>query len=747
MTAPTPGDVLMPAAPRVRPSFGIAHRIALLAWLVSLVTLIIFVVVTVPQQKHVFQRNLESKALGVVVSLRDVAAGAAVNEDFASLVTASQTLLAGDPDLAFLVINKSDGFALVTRRSGWSVEQEIDPYWQPPQRVAAGAIETVPTLGLRSYRYSHPFDYSGIEWGWIHVGLSLDGYDGSVALLYRSTALVGMTCVVLSLLGSLLYARHMVRPLVRLREVVQEIATGMLSVRADVVRHDELGDLGQSVNLMAEALQLRDRQLQGASSANQALLSAMDPNVGIPRALEIIGEASGQDRAYFFELETDPDTGDMVARQRYEWTAAGVAQQQRGPCRGRIRIGAALQPWLEALRANRPAGGVTCEMAPALRSLFEHRGVLSMMILPVRVAGTLHAFIGFDNCRTAYSWSENEIAILASLAASIGTACERHRIENEILAAKATLELRVKARTRELQDQVEAKERALSELASAQGTLVELSRSAGMAEVATGVLHNVGNVLNSVNVSCNLLIEGLRDSRVGKVSQVAELMNKPAADIGRFMSEDPRGLQIPAYLAGLASALEEERARMLAETRTLHDRIDHIKEIVAMQQTYGRVMGVLELLPPAQLMEDALKLNAEALARHAIQIRREYAEVPDIRVDKHKVLQILLNLINNAKHACAEFGRPGRIITLKMARSASGLLRLEVADNGVGIDPENLRRVFQHGFTTRRDGHGFGLHSGALVARELGGSLHAASDGVGRGATFTLELPFNTGEY
>ena len=728
------------------PSVGIAYRIALLAWLVSLATLIVFVLITIPQQKRVFQKNLESKALGVVVSLRDVAAGAAVNEDFASLVTASQTLLDGDPDLAFLVINKDDGFALVTRRSGWSVEQRIDSYWQPALRVAAGAITTVPTLGLRSFHYAHPFDYSGIEWGWIHVGLSLDGYDESVALLYRNTALVGLGCILLSLIGSLLYARQMVKPLARLREVVQQIAAGMLSVRADVVRRDELGDLGQSVNLMAEALRLRDRQLQGASSAIQALLSAMDPDVGIPRALEIIGEASDQDRVYFFEFGMDPDSGGMVAHQRYEWTAKGIAPHLRDPRFEVIRVGQTLQPWLDELRASRPVGGITRDMAPKLRQLFEPQGILSVLILPVRVAGELRGFIGFDNCRLPYSWSENETAILASLAASIGTAFERHRIEQEILEAKATLELRVRARTQELQDQVEAKEHALSELAEAQGTLVELSRSAGMAEVATGVLHNVGNVLNSVNVSCNLLMEGLRESRMGQVARVAELMADPPGGIGRYLSEDPRGRQIPAYLAGLASALDEERARMFAETRTLHDRIDHIKEIVAMQQTYGRVIGVLELLPPAQLMEDALKLNAEAVARHGIEIQREYAAVPDIRVDKHKVLQILLNLINNAKHACAELAQPGRVITLRIGRSAVGLLRMEVADNGVGIDPENLRRVFQHGFTTRRDGHGFGLHSGALVARELGGSLHAASRGAGMGATFTLELPFNTGE-
>jgi signal transduction histidine kinase len=295
---------------------------------------------------------------------------------------------------------------------------------------------------------------------------------------------------------------------------------------------------------------------------------------------------------------------------------------------------------------------------------------------------------------------------------------------------------------REIQRLLQAKEGALAELASAQSSLMEMSRAAGMTEVATGVLHNVGNVLNSVNVSFTLLMEQLRDSRVANLGRIAEMLAKPDGGLAHFLTEDPRGREIPTYLDRLAAALEAERAGMMKEAESLAERMDHIKEIVDMQQSYGRVSGVRETLLPERLMEDALKLNAEALNRHQIAVRREYRPAPPITVDKHKVLQILLNLISNAKYACGQADREERTVTLRISASGRERLLLEVEDNGMGISPENRTRIFHHGFTTRKSGHGFGLHSGALGARELGGELRVSSQGPGRGAVFTLEIPY-----
>jgi two-component system, NtrC family, sensor kinase len=270
--------------------------------------------------------------------------------------------------------------------------------------------------------------------------------------------------------------------------------------------------------------------------------------------------------------------------------------------------------------------------------------------------------------------------------------------------------------------------------------LVDASRQAGMAEVATNVLHNVGNVLNSLNVSANMVAEQIERSRSSGLARLAALLREHEHDLGDYLANDPRGRHVLTYLSQLSEHILRERDDNLRELASLRANIDHIKEIVAMQQSYSKVSGVRELLDPVDLLEDALRMNEGAFHRHDVKVVREFAPVPAINSEKHKILQILVNLLRNAKYACSESGRDQRSVTLRVG-TGPGTVRISVGDNGVGIAPENMTRIFAHGFTTRRDGHGFGLHSGALTARELGGSLQAFSEGPGRGATFVLELP------
>jgi C4-dicarboxylate-specific signal transduction histidine kinase len=179
------------------------------------------------------------------------------------------------------------------------------------------------------------------------------------------------------------------------------------------------------------------------------------------------------------------------------------------------------------------------------------------------------------------------------------------------------------------------------------------------------------------------------------------------------------------------------------EAEGLSKNIAHIKDIVAVQQSYAKVSGVVESLPVTSLVEDALEMNAEAFNRHGIEVVREFAEVPPVQVDKHKVLQILINIFRNAKYAVSESSRRDKMVSVRVSLSKSGCVQIAIADNGIGIAPANLSRIFAHGFTTKKEGHGFGLHSSALAATEIGGSLRAHSDGLGHGATFTLDLPID----
>ena len=556
-------------------SINITTRTALLAWLVSIITLAIFTLAIIPEQNRTFQENLRSKAYGTTVSLRDVAASAVVNEDFSSVIDHCTEMLKGDASIDYIVLTRNDGFSLVHERSGWR-SIPLSNEWLPANHKPDNGIGVVPFFNRRVYHFSQPFDYSGINWGWIHIGLSLDSYDRSVTSLYRRTALLALLCTVLGLVASIFYAKHLVRPILDLQRVVGRVADGDLSARASTEQKDELGELATSVNSMTEALLLRDRTLK---EANESL---------------------------------------------------------------------------------------------------EHRVV---------------------------------------------------------------------ERTRELQDQITARELAHRELEEAQRRLMQLSREAGMAEVATGVLHNVGNVLTSINISANILRDTITSHpRLALLKQTTDLMRSQGDTLPRFLNEDPRGQLVPALIIELVDQILANNANNSKEIGHLLENVDHIKQIVATQQNYAKSGGVIQNIAPNELFEEAARIAKASANRHGIVVIREFADIAKIETDRHQVLQILVNFISNAIQAVKPRLAGERRIVLRLDKTTDHV-RFTVEDNGVGIPPENIPKIFRHGFTTSKDGHGFGLHSGALAARTLGGRLHVHSDGPDRGARFSVDLPaFRTAE-
>lgn len=309
-----------------------------------------------------------------------------------------------------------------------------------------------------------------------------------------------------------------------------------------------------------------------------------------------------------------------------------------------------------------------------------------------------------------------------------------NRVNLELQVANATLEERVQDRTRELKE--------------AQNELVSTARQAGMAEIANNVLHNVGNVLTSVNVSAGVVCERIRESKAQSLAKVTDLLDEHSANLSDFLTRDERGKVLPGYLKKLAGALASERLGILEELGSMTRSIDHIKEIVAKQQSYSGATSVLESVQVGELLEDALHMNATSMGRHRITVIKELADVPVLLLDRHLVLQILINLIRNAMQAMEDVKDRMRHITFKADLHEAGdelRLRISVQDEGEGITPDNVKRLFAHGFTTRKSGHGFGLHSCALAAKEMRGTITAHSDGPGKGAIFTLELPVITG--
>ena len=266
----------------------------------------------------------------------------------------------------------------------------------------------------------------------------------------------------------------------------------------------------------------------------------------------------------------------------------------------------------------------------------------------------------------------------------------------------------------------------LDRLNEANSQLVQASRHAGMAEVATGVLHNVGNILTSVNVGIESISEKIAELPAERVRRAGELLAKGAE------------LEIAVkYLSGIAEVVAQDRTALLGELVTLRGHVDHVNRVVTMQNAYARTGGVDEQAELAKLIDEAIALGCPNPGR--IQIEPDVADA-SVFIDRHRVLQILVNLIANARDSLT--AHQGSEMTLRVSAAIdAGALAITVADTGGGIASESLVRIFNAGFTTKPKGHGYGLHSSALTAEQLGGTLRCHSDGPGKGASFTLLIP------
>ena len=285
----------------------------------------------------------------------------------------------------------------------------------------------------------------------------------------------------------------------------------------------------------------------------------------------------------------------------------------------------------------------------------------------------------------------------------------------------------------------------IEKVAQSRAALVETARAAGMSEIATGVLHNIGNVLNSVNVSANLAANRARSSATGDLKKVMGALPQGPNDLANFIATDPRGKHLYPLLDSLSNKLLAEQATLVKEIDNLNEGIEHIKELVQAQQGYAGRAGVREVLVVADQIDSAVAITSQTgYGNGQVEIVREFGAVPNFAVDRHRLMEILVNLIQNARQSVAEAGRPDARIVLKLARPEENTVSIEVVDNGVGIPAENLSRIFNHGFTTKQKGHGFGLHASANAATEMGARLSGHSEGPGRGATFRLEIPVTT---
>ncbi|KTC68090.1 Two-component sensor histidine kinase [Legionella birminghamensis] len=281
----------------------------------------------------------------------------------------------------------------------------------------------------------------------------------------------------------------------------------------------------------------------------------------------------------------------------------------------------------------------------------------------------------------------------------------------------------------------------LKKLERAKARLIETSRAAGVAEIATSILHNVGNVLNSVNTSVAMLSETAQQSYIVQLPKLLSILEENQNRLDTFLAEDERGKLFIPYFKKLIEQLESEKSRMYEELRQLNNNLTHVNQVIAMQQTSGQASSIIkESIELEELIEDILLLYANRLRKASINVERQYRDIPPIVSIRTKVQQILINLIKNAIDALIAANQREKRLIIKIELT-SGIARITVGDNGIGINKEDLSRIFSFGFTTKKEGHGYGLHNCALLARELGGELRGQSKGVQQGSVFTLKIP------
>jgi PAS domain S-box-containing protein len=276
-----------------------------------------------------------------------------------------------------------------------------------------------------------------------------------------------------------------------------------------------------------------------------------------------------------------------------------------------------------------------------------------------------------------------------------------------------------------------------------QRQLLESSHQAGMAEIATGVLHNVGNILNSLGIANNTARRELKSLRAEQLAQATALLRSNRGTLADFLAHDERGRHLPDYLHALSDSISANSRAVQTELETTENLLKHLSEVVSLQQKLARVGGRRESLHLNELLDSALLVQATEFRQ--IEIVREYEELPPVITDRHKLLQIIVNLLSNARHAVQAGDGQIRRIRLQLARDGDHVL-LTVEDSGIGMTNEVLSQIWRFGFTTKKDGHGFGLHTSANAAQEIGATLAAHSDGIGQGSRFILRIPFGNPE-
>ena len=292
----------------------------------------------------------------------------------------------------------------------------------------------------------------------------------------------------------------------------------------------------------------------------------------------------------------------------------------------------------------------------------------------------------------------------------------------------------------ELTRKISEIEKIAERLRKAEEELEDKSQNEGMAEIAAGVLHNVANVLSSVNSSNTFIQDTAKYSKVDGLIKANKLLREHIDHIDQFIFEDPRGKKLLNYYLKLEEPLRKEREDIVTQSERLDEKISIINDVITAQQSHAVSSQITSETVLSEIVESTLSLQEDLVEDYKLDVTTDLKATTPVIAQRSKLIHVLVNFIKNAGESMEENHPENKKLTIKTWED-SYKVYLSVTDNGLGIKGENLDKIFSHTYTTKKKGHGFGLHSSANYMKEMGGKIKVSSEGRGKGTTFTLVFP------
>ena len=622
---------------------------------------------------------------------------------------------------------------------------------------------------------------SSIHWGWIHVGLSVDDYDHSVVSMYQRTGMLAILCTALSLCASVLYAKQLVRPVLKLKTAVQRIAQGDLSARAGEGSAAEISSLAQSFNTMADSLLQRDRILESVRFAAQRFLSGSGWQRVVQEVLAKIGVAAQASRVFLLESNAGYRAG-LRGAIRYEWTAPGTPRRSGFP--GQIDIRWTGPDWI--LRAGRLSHGDVVSFGGDLET--QGSGSpgprpKSTILVPIEVAGEWFGVLGFEDDLRNREWSEAERDSVRSAAGMLGAAITRQQaqeyVDNILRSMDESLLVldpdlcirRVNPSALRLLDYTEPEL-----LGRSAGEIIVEAELQGPSSAVERSYRTRSGQLIPVLFSSAELRSGLGslEGYVCLAQELTEIKRIQGELVSARDAAEEANRAKSAFLANMSHELRTPLnaiigySQMLREDYVAPEQDQVCADLGKIERSGQLLLGIINDILDLSKIEagrETVKLQNVDVAVvledvcNAVQpLARQQRNVLEIECPEHarlayadlsKFRQSLLNLVNNA----CKFTENGRVsVAVNTLRNAAGhWTEVHVSDTGIGIRPQDLGKLFQpfsqvDGSATRKhDGTGLGLAISKRFCQMMGGDITVESK-AGRGSRFSIRLPAGRSE-